>query len=88
MTPAAALKLIRRRNGLSPTDFADRLGVCRNTVHRVEEGVRGVVSPALAAAVRRVFWFCPRVLANPACCRDPIERERHLTYLRPLGELP
>lgn len=86
MTPGEALRLIRRRNGLEATAFAARLGVDRETVTRSEK--HGRVSPALAAAVRRVFWFCPLVLADPAGCDDPLERERHLTYLRPLGALP
>ena len=80
MTPAEALRLIRERNGLSPVEFADRVGVAPDTIRRAE---RSDVSAKLAEAVRRVFWVSPLRLADPA--PDDV---LHLTYLRPLGALP
>lgn len=87
MTPADAVALIRTRNGLSVVAFAARLGVDDATVQRVEAG-EFAVSDRLDAAVRRVFWFSPRVLADPAGCGDPEAAAFHLTYLRPLGAMP
>lgn len=42
-----ALKVIRERSGLSKTDLAERAGIDRTLVHRLENGERNCTAPVM-----------------------------------------
>lgn len=62
--PASPLAIYRFAKGYSQRALADRAGVCRETVNRIERG-RGLPTLATARALAAVLEIAPEALFPP-----------------------
>lgn len=78
MTTGEAIRLLRRRAGLTQKDAAKKLGVTSVQLSYVERG-RRTLTMRTVENVRAAFGFCPLLLSRLS---DPaINLEKHRTVL-------